>query len=259
MRFTVPIIDKRYVLVKAVPFFLMQRKGKQTCTIKYTGPKNAVISTDGKCVYGLNLPYPAMSHKSIITPGNSCLPRESWGEGATQFTTDYCQITQKNDEENFLQVKPHNGQYFIYCPESTITMQGGSKKCPDHIFSIPISSNFSINNATFSGSHIGINYQEQMDPIYTFLTNWHLQPSVNWTALKIGDMFSIPTPTVQPSMEMFSDWSFERIILIIVVMILVSFIFGYSRCPRRIYQHRRNDQPEQLTTMDDVELEDLNR
>lgn len=186
MQFSLPIINETLVLVEADPFELMVRKENKTCTVRYKGPTNAVLSRKSNCIYGLNLRKPA-SHDMILSPNDVCKGNLENTRDTHYFHVDECRRAHHNDQDDFLQIKPHHGTYHIYCPEGTISIGGTSRKCPDHVFTLPVQANFKINDVEYVGSQVHISHQERIDSMWTARTNWLLRPTVNWSTLLISD------------------------------------------------------------------------
>ena len=184
LEFAAPAISNDLTLVEADPFNLMLRKGDKTCTIKYTGPQNAILSEKNQCVYAVNVKHP-VKYDLILAPSRGCMPRVQKSTEMQHFAVDHCRKSYAMDEHNFIQIKPYDGQYYVYCPESNLTVEGHHEKCPNSIIVFPTRSNFSINELEFSASKISVVHQETLDPVFTLKTNWHLQPLVNWTSLMI--------------------------------------------------------------------------
>ncbi|CAG7827867.1 unnamed protein product, partial [Allacma fusca] len=132
---------------------------------------------------GVNVKTPT-THDLIISPSRGCKPTASFSKEARYFAVSHCVKSQDLDEYDFIQIKPHHGLYYIYCPQSNFTIEGREEVCPNDVFTIPLSANFKINDLEFEGSRINLFHQEVVDPMFTVRTNWHLQPSINWTSLK---------------------------------------------------------------------------
>jgi len=49
MTFDVPLINRKLKLIEAYPFKLMIQTENKPCTVKYTGPTNAIVTTDKAC------------------------------------------------------------------------------------------------------------------------------------------------------------------------------------------------------------------
>jgi hypothetical protein len=182
MEFAAPLISMDLTLVEADAFDLMLRKKDQTCTVKYNGPKNAILSESDHCVYAINVKQP-VKYDLILAPARGCMPKVGESNDTRHFSIDSCQKRIPMDEHNFIQIKPYNGEYHVYCPESQLTVEGIQEVCPNKVISFPLRSNFSINHMEFTGSRISLAHQETLDPVFMVKANWHLKPKVNWTSL----------------------------------------------------------------------------
>lgn len=222
MDFSVPIIDSSLVVLEADPFKLMLRnKNNQICSVKYTGPTNAILSLRNDCIYSLNVKTP-VTHDMILPPSKGCQGRTELPDGAKFFHVDSCFDNTTVDARDFVQIKPYYGQLFVYCPESKITIDGKTALCPADVFMLPIKANFSINGIEFVGSQIHVEHRESLDPLFTMKANWHLQPSVNWTSLEIENT-DIPEPlsfTPFPVHFYLSTGICVTVILVLVVILL---------------------------------------
>ncbi|CAG7639035.1 unnamed protein product [Allacma fusca] len=113
--------------------------------------------------------------------GNRNLPN-----GTNHFKIKHCHQPFQGDELEFLQVKPYNDVYHIYCPGSNLTIAGIQRPCPiDEVITIPMQTNFSINDMVFNSRQIKIEHHESLDPIFTTKANWIFQSNLNWTALEL--------------------------------------------------------------------------
>jgi hypothetical protein len=235
MDFAAPLISLDLTLVEADPFQLMLRAGNKT--VSYTGPQNAVLSKNSECVYAVNIKQP-VRFNHILAPTGGCLPKEDSRNDTLHFAVDSCVRTTKFDEHNFIQIKPYDKEYQLYCPGSIITVEGIQRPCPNHVFSLPMSTNFSINELRFTGSRISLAHQETLDPLFTVKTNWHLQPSINWTSLMIDtshdEFHELHMPMVYHITSNY--WStFGCIIFIcVLVMIIVCMCARRKKHPKAI-------------------------
>ena len=88
------------------------------------------------------------------------------------------------DHLDFVQVKPYDGKYHIYCPESFFALGNREKtKCPDYVFIVPMTSTFTINDMTYVGTVMDLALDESLDPIFMEATKVHLAVSFNKTKL----------------------------------------------------------------------------
>ncbi len=236
MDFSAPIINENLTLVEADPFLMMLKKENETCSVRYTGPTNAIISTktNESCVYGLNLNR-QVTHDIILSPASGCKEYVS-KKGTKYFSVAECSKTDHNDYADFVQVKPHHGLYYIYCPESTIAINDKKQHCPDHVFTLPINANFRINEIEFVGTHIDITHQQRNDPLFTLNTNWFLNPSVNWTSLIVKEPVIKPIVNeLPPEIQQFHTTSWIMF-SVIIFLLLIIFLVGFWR----LWQHRKS-------------------
>jgi len=180
MSFDVPVINPELKLVVADPFKLMLQTENQTCTVKYTGPLNAIVSNKEGCAYAANLKTLA-PHDLVIAPTGTC-EKISSDSKTRYFGIERCDTKQQNDEKDFIQIKPHHGMNHIYCPKSFITIDSRTEPCPEDVFVLPITATFKINDFEFKGSQVHLDHVELVDPLFTMRANWHLRPKVNLTA-----------------------------------------------------------------------------
>jgi len=178
--FTAPVINETLRLLEADPFDIMLKKDNSTCKIRYNGPENAVLSVKEDCVYGINVKKPVI-RDLILSPSRGCKPQSQLPESTKYFRLDECKPSHSDDAQEFIQIKPHHGQYHVYCFGSNLTLNNHPQACPSTVFLLPTSATFKINEMEFNGSKIDVVHQEANDPLFTLKANWHLQPSLNMT------------------------------------------------------------------------------
>ncbi|CAG7733176.1 unnamed protein product, partial [Allacma fusca] len=180
LEFAVPVISEELILVEADSFQLRKVVGNQTCTIRYKGAQNALISDKEHCTYSINVKTP-VKQNLILAPTSGCIKQAN--EQLNHFSVSHCETTSQELTESFIQVKPLGNQYYVYCPGSNITLEGVPGSCPEDVFIIPMKSNFKINNIIFNGSRITIFHQETLDHALSMKVNLQIQPNFNWTSL----------------------------------------------------------------------------
>lgn len=156
-------------LIEADPFDLKIEKANETCVLKYTGPRNAILSTKEDCVYAVNVKEPA-THDLIVSPTQGCTPAAKTKD-TKYFDIDRCYAKELEEPWDFIQIKPHHGQYHIYCPGSNITIEKKPQQCPASVFILPMNANFKINDIEFTGSQSSLVHQEVIDPLFTMKAN----------------------------------------------------------------------------------------
>jgi len=172
MKFTTPVVDTKLRLLEADPFDLIHKTENETCVIKYSGPRNVIISAEEDCVYSVNVKYSDI----ILSPGGNCKQISTLPDTSTYFSLLECKPKRENDEWKYVQIKLHHGQYHIYCNGNNVTIGKVTQRCPDQPFVIPVSTDFFINEHFYKAGEYKINHQEVIDPLFTIKANWYLQP-----------------------------------------------------------------------------------
>lgn len=230
LRFDVPKINPILELAEVDTFKLMLRTENKTCVVKYTGPAHVIISKKDGCTYEANLKMHA-THDLILSPSGECEKRD-FVTTSRYFGVERCDPRRERDEQQFIQIKPHHGSNYIYCPGSMLTVDGQTEPCPDHVFVLPISASFKINNADYIGSDIHVEHAETVDPLFTLRANRYLQPRVNYSDLmqdplviekkaNHGDDSELESMTVHPMT--FTTAGCLVIILILVLALAVAY------------------------------------
>ncbi|CAL8117307.1 unnamed protein product [Orchesella dallaii] len=164
MDFSAPLINETLVHLDADPFNLYVKKNNETCTVKYTGPSNAVMLQKDKCIYALNLKQP-ISRDLIVSPSRGCKPHTGFPKDLKHFSIGHCELQHPNDEWGFVKVKPYQGNYHVYCAGSKISIEGREEDCPENVFILPYSAKFKINRIEYVGSKIAIEHDQNVGKI----------------------------------------------------------------------------------------------
>ena len=173
MDFSVPLVNTSLHLVEADPFVMYHRKNNQTCSITYSGPRNAIVSED--CVYSVNVHHTDL----VMSPARDCQAPHNLPDTSKYFNLDKCVPRQATEAWDFIQIKPLSGHYHIYCYGNNFSVGGRTDDCPKETFVIPMSTNFQINNHMFNSLEYQLNHQERLDPVLSMKTNWHLNPNID--------------------------------------------------------------------------------
>jgi len=107
LQFTVPIVNQTLKLVEADPFRILHQTENSNCSVEYSGPRNAIMSTNKNCVYSVNLDF----HDIILSPPSKCQPVIE-EERSKYFHVARCYPKRENDALEFVQVL---FIYFIPC------------------------------------------------------------------------------------------------------------------------------------------------
>lgn len=157
-----PVVNKDFVAVEAFSFDTMIYHGDLVCKKKYVGPKRLIMSRKGKCI--LRSSYSGEDEDSYgfinIQTDYRCL-RDF--EPQSLFNVTECRNNSNDDYLKHVQVKYLNNNFYVYCPQSVITLNGIMKNCSDSIMVIPYMQTFIINNVTYSITQNDVVIEEKYD------------------------------------------------------------------------------------------------
>jgi len=185
LTFDVPLISHKETMMMADPFILMLKEEKRTCSIEYTGAKIGIRETiDGESCYQVNYGPKPEKEEIIIHLGNSCsnatanLPETN----SSAFAVTWCHKEETNDHLSFVQIKHIGDLTMIYCPYSSIQIQGRNSPCPMFPFVVPTTTTFKLNGVQYTGrtTHMAVKGSAAM----TMQANWALTPKLNLTAIR---------------------------------------------------------------------------
>ncbi len=183
LEFAAPIVNTNLTIVEADPFVLMQKESNQTCKIEYHGPQNAMISPSEDCIYAVNMERESKG-RIFFPHSQKCQVHETVGSEKEWFGIQTCFPSKVGDEKSFIQLKAYQNKLYIYCPGSSYTLGGTREvKCPNRVFTLPLTSTFTLNNVTYYGKMMNLVYSEHEDPLLLEKLDWHLTPTVNWDSL----------------------------------------------------------------------------
>ena len=234
--FDVPIINRTLKLVEADPFNLMHRVKNKTCTIKYTGPQNMIVSAESGCAFSMNVKQQA-THDLILSPVQGCMTEMEKTKETKHFDIERCMDTHPHDELHYIQIKPYHGSHHIYCPGNTLMVEEKPLECPNDVFLLPMSASFKINNMLYNGSQVYLEHKEQIDPLFAMKANWNLQPTLNLTDLKNHPL--LPTSDDKEGDSSMISFQNNKLLIITmtinvaVIVTLVTIIILYY-CQRRL-------------------------
>ncbi|OXA45286.1 hypothetical protein Fcan01_19895 [Folsomia candida] len=207
LEFAVPIVNTNLTMLQADAFFLMVKEKGRTCTATYHGPRHAIISLGEDCIYSV-----ALGQKDMLVPSASCISQSRHFNDVYKMTK--CMESKEGDESDFIQVKTYNNMFHIYCPGLEF-MYGSQRnvKCPNHVFKLPLTGTFTLNNITYKGQAINLVYNEKEDPLMMEKLAWHLTPSVKWDEL--NRTMELLTPLDENHWYRFNDTNFWIIVALI--------------------------------------------
>ena len=135
------------------------------------------------CVLATNLPTPSAS-RLVFSTFNMCRKSETIHQDEQLFEVSECKPTSSLDHLDYVQVKPYDRKYHVYCLDSLFALGNREQtKCPDEVFTVPMTSTFTINDMKYVGAVIDLVLEESLDPIFMEATKIHLTPKVNLTQL----------------------------------------------------------------------------
>ena len=172
-----PLINDTMKLLEPDPFTLMHQTENKTCSIRYVGPQNAIVSVTDGCVYSMSQRHAPKD--LVFSPNEGCRPANSFRSTTNYFAVDRCWPKNKNDAVDFIQVKPSYGQYHIYCFGNNVTIGTSSQPCPNQTFLLPITSTFKINSYEIRGNQVSYEHLSEPDPLFSLHANWNLQPDLH--------------------------------------------------------------------------------
>lgn len=88
-------LDNILALVKADPLTFRELVVNKTCTIRYPGPRNAILTWDKDCVYAINVRSDGR-HDLAMSPDHSCISSDHLHEDVKFFTLEQSVPTHKH-------------------------------------------------------------------------------------------------------------------------------------------------------------------
>jgi len=230
MDFNIPMVDDSLKLAEADPFELMYQTDNKTCTIKYFGPKNVIISSKQDCVYAVNVNVANL----ILAPSQECKINMAFPDTSKYYKIDGCRTRQVNDEWDFVQIKPYLDQNHIYCWGNTITIGKTDQQCPNQTFVLPSDADFHINKHFYKAGEFRINHQEALDPLFTLRANMFLQPNIHMNELMTDlALESTADDNTKPSIS---------VEMLISIFFMITAIFSIT-CFFYFYRKQKNKMP----------------
>lgn len=116
---------------------------------------------------------------------------------------------------------------------NNITIGGKVQPCSNETMIIPHGLNFSINGREYRGHHVNLEHFEKLDPSYSKVINWHLEPHVNMN--EIMEDVDIVQKTRdfhrKDSQTQFMNLILMTILIVIGCLILIAgLIFLLKKC-----------------------------
>lgn len=186
MSIDVPVLNEEFVLLEAEPFTLMKQTNDEICRVDYQGPPQAIVGKDTDCIHPLINPRP-VNTEILLYPMDRCQQEDVHLKRTQPFTVTSCEPASTNDHLKFIQLKREGNQLFVYCPMSNITINNKVRPCPNQVFSLPLNTQFKLNNIRYNVSQVKIRLKETFAPFNTMRTNWYLFDHENLTSLLLPD------------------------------------------------------------------------
>lgn len=111
------------------------------CWMKYAGPRYVLVNNNKNCL----MEIPEYQTHDGTYRGDMCeVENGKIHQKQSLYHHDYC--VKEIDNTNVLQTFPRAGYDKIYCFMLDITVGGHKRPCPDHIFDLPITTDYAISN-----------------------------------------------------------------------------------------------------------------
>ncbi|CAL8134718.1 unnamed protein product [Orchesella dallaii] len=182
MEYSLPVINRNLSIMEVDPFDLMLKKRNQTCRLKYVGPRLAIMSSTEDCIYAVQTEKAPVG-KLPLSSSLSCKPHLSFKKDDNMYRTETCKKSEEGDEHDYARVKVFDNKYFVYCPNGVYFLGKREVKCPNYVFTLPLSATFTLNNVEYQGKVLSIVYHQKEDPLFIEKINWHLSAGVKWDNL----------------------------------------------------------------------------
>ena len=114
----------------------------------------------------------------VLIPNNGCKPGQILPDTTHYYTVDKCMKSTPHDNYDFIQVKHFLNANYIYCPDSVLTLEKRSQKCPDRPFVLATEKAFKINELLYTPDKMYIEHKAKTNPFLNFRVNWDLKPSL---------------------------------------------------------------------------------
>ncbi|CAL8128656.1 unnamed protein product [Orchesella dallaii] len=229
MTFDVPIINENFLMLHADPFTLLKRTDNQTCTLKYHGPVNAIVSNATDCIHPLLNSY-ENTQEVIVYPVEDCTQDDNNKKLSSSFSVTECDATHPRDHLSFVQLKREANLVYIYCPFSDITIASRVQPCPAGVFTVPFNAEFKINNIHYNGSTVKLKYHEIWEPMWTSKTNWYLFQDDDWNSSLMSSPAKSSLKTsleiMEPLGSTHGSYSLHTFMTVLTIGLLLLLAYG---------------------------------
>ena len=151
LTYRIPVTDPDAVLMTADPFTLVTYPDDQThaCRFTYDGPMHVVYTPSTSCVYPLFGTHDLTGLIVYFPSHDSCTPLPDAGFSKF-FTSKGCkEWRHMHTNAEITQIKTTRESNFVYCYGSSISYDHLHLSCPDYVFKLPITSNFTSGSVRY--------------------------------------------------------------------------------------------------------------
>ena len=261
LHYQIPIEKNDSFIYEAFPFPMQrnitdsQTNVTETCLTRYIGPKYVMVTP--KCIHVLSAPLNVIGKFTFIyDDALLCVNTSSNHDEYWTLDKSSCVDYKQADQFPAITLTDTTGSH-IYCPGKKILLTSHSYDCPNHVFKLPVSQKFTVDNFHYS-PHIFSIKNDNFSLDYHLKITSHVYPNVHTDPL-LADLKSVEEEIKnEPSFEFEDKFYHPTVITVVLLVILILLLLGlliYRRSkPRTLVIHKRrqgkeennNDRPENL-------------
>jgi hypothetical protein len=136
-------------------------------TILYNKQKQCIIPLKGSTSEGTNM---------IFVPSEARCDVQNHKTKDQYWTTGQCEVRERIDPHEIIQIK-HSPQYnYIYCASLNITTYNRTMSCLNDVFVLPSNQSFKIEDLTYDSQQLNLHSELHFIPEWKYRVNHQLDP-----------------------------------------------------------------------------------
>lgn len=181
INFSMRNISRNIVMIESDPFIIYARQNNGTtlCPVVYSGPKRLLYNNQNQCILNVPISFSTSTQYMIISELTGC--KYVWNNHSTvrYWQSGICEDEENHVDSVLTQIKSYGSENFIYCDTQMIRIQDRILNCPNYIFALSNTIEFSVGSLNYISNIIAFNTSVQYNDRLNKNINFHLMPNLN--------------------------------------------------------------------------------
>ncbi|KAI1305916.1 hypothetical protein HDE_01055 [Halotydeus destructor] len=246
LHFSIDTLDQSISVLRASPFKLLNFENGTVCKKVYTGPKYVLMNSEKNCLTPVGTERDEVGQMIISSRARNCVQQQPGTMVQPYWNNLQCVEYAKRDMIDDIQVVITELHVYVYCPHQNVTVYGHTRRCPEHVFTVPSSVSFIAGSYKYEAKSVAIKATIDFVPELSHHVNFLMMPLVEEIALEPLNHFRTYSFEHLNKFDKRSTLYFSSLFILVVVLPLLYVVRTWLKLSNGQNQEEKPEEENEL-------------